>query len=132
MEYGVLHKLLFGSDYPVTTPASTVEALAKVNDLIRGTSCLNLAGKDRRVDSSRHAPADRNRLVFRLDANVSLVTGAAQGLGAAISSALARQGSDVIITDRPGASLENTASHIRSVGRRPANGLEPVRINRHS
>ena len=38
MEYGVLHKLLFGSDYPVTTPASTVEALAKVNDLTRGTS----------------------------------------------------------------------------------------------
>jgi predicted TIM-barrel fold metal-dependent hydrolase len=37
MEYGVLHKLLFGSDYPVTTPASTIEALQKVNDVTRGT-----------------------------------------------------------------------------------------------
>jgi NAD(P)-dependent dehydrogenase (short-subunit alcohol dehydrogenase family) len=56
--------------------------------------------------------------VFRLDGKVSLVTGAAQGLGAAISLALAKQGSDVIITDRPGASLENTSSHIQSVNRR--------------
>jgi predicted TIM-barrel fold metal-dependent hydrolase len=38
MEYGVLHKLLFGSDYPVTTPASTIEALAKVNDVAEGTN----------------------------------------------------------------------------------------------
>ncbi len=37
MEYGVLHKLLFGSDYPVTTPASTIEALKKINDMTRGT-----------------------------------------------------------------------------------------------
>ncbi len=36
-EYGVLHKLLLGSDYPVTTPASTIEALARVNDVTRGT-----------------------------------------------------------------------------------------------
>jgi uncharacterized protein len=33
MEYGVLHKVLFGSDYPVTTPATTMEALARVNDV---------------------------------------------------------------------------------------------------
>lgn len=38
MEYGVLHKLLFGSDYPVTTPASTIEALGKVNSVAEGTS----------------------------------------------------------------------------------------------
>ena len=56
--------------------------------------------------------------MFRLDGKVSFVTGAAQGLGAAISVALAKQGSDVIVTDRPGASLENTASHIRSVNSR--------------
>jgi predicted TIM-barrel fold metal-dependent hydrolase len=37
-EYGVTHKLLFGSDYPVTTPASTQEALAKVNQFTEGTS----------------------------------------------------------------------------------------------
>lgn len=37
MEYGVLHKLLFGSDYPVTTPASSMEGLRKINDVTRGT-----------------------------------------------------------------------------------------------
>lgn len=37
MEYGVLHKLLFGSDYPVTTPGSTIAALAKVNSVAEGT-----------------------------------------------------------------------------------------------
>lgn len=36
-EYGVTHKLLFGSDYPVTTPASTIEALAKVNQFVDNT-----------------------------------------------------------------------------------------------
>ncbi len=38
-EYGCGHKLLMGSDYPFTTPASTVEALRKVND-ITGNSGL--------------------------------------------------------------------------------------------
>ncbi|MCC7237243.1 MAG: amidohydrolase family protein [Bryobacterales bacterium] len=37
MEYGVFHKLLFGSDYPVTTPMSSMEGLRKVNDVIQGT-----------------------------------------------------------------------------------------------
>ena len=37
MEYGVLDRLLFGSDYPFTTPASTIDALAKVNDMVEGT-----------------------------------------------------------------------------------------------
>jgi predicted TIM-barrel fold metal-dependent hydrolase len=36
-EYGVTHKLLFGSDYPVTTPQSTLEALEKVNRFVDGT-----------------------------------------------------------------------------------------------
>lgn len=38
MEYGVLDKLLFGTDYPFTTPASTIAALKKVNDLAAGTN----------------------------------------------------------------------------------------------
>jgi uncharacterized protein len=38
MEYGVLDKLLFGTDYPFTTPASTIEALKKVNDMAAGTN----------------------------------------------------------------------------------------------
>ena len=35
--------------------------------------------------------------VFRLDGKVALITGAATGLGAAISIALARQGADIAI-----------------------------------
>lgn len=38
MEYGVLDKLLFGTDYPFTTPASTIAALKKVNDMAVGTN----------------------------------------------------------------------------------------------
>jgi predicted TIM-barrel fold metal-dependent hydrolase len=38
MEYGVLDKLLFGTDYPFTTPASTLAALKKVNDMAAGTN----------------------------------------------------------------------------------------------
>ena len=37
MEYGVLDRLLFGSDYPFTTPASTIDALRKVNAMVEGT-----------------------------------------------------------------------------------------------
>ena len=36
---------------------------------------------------------------FRLDARVALVTGAAQGIGAAISKTLASLGATVILTD---------------------------------
>lgn len=38
MEYGVLDRLLFGSDYPFTTPAATIEALAKFNQMSAGTN----------------------------------------------------------------------------------------------
>ncbi|MGE3796554.1 MAG: amidohydrolase family protein [Thermomicrobiales bacterium] len=37
-EWGVLHKLLFGSDFPVATPQETMDALSKVNDIIEGTN----------------------------------------------------------------------------------------------
>ena len=36
-EWSVLHKLLFGSDFPVATPRETAEALPHVNDLLEGT-----------------------------------------------------------------------------------------------
>ena len=36
-EYGVLDKLLFGTDYPFTTPAATIDALRRVNDMAAGT-----------------------------------------------------------------------------------------------
>lgn len=38
MEYGVLDRLLFGTDYPFTTPASTIEALRRVNAMAEGTN----------------------------------------------------------------------------------------------
>jgi predicted TIM-barrel fold metal-dependent hydrolase len=38
MEYGVLDRLLLGSDYPFTTPASTMEALRQMNRMVEGTN----------------------------------------------------------------------------------------------
>jgi predicted TIM-barrel fold metal-dependent hydrolase len=36
-EWSVLHKLLFASDYPAATPCETLDAIPRVNDVIRGT-----------------------------------------------------------------------------------------------
>jgi predicted TIM-barrel fold metal-dependent hydrolase len=36
-EWGVLHKLLFGSDFPIASPQETMDALGHVNDVIEGT-----------------------------------------------------------------------------------------------
>jgi len=43
-EYGVLHKLLFGSDYPFTTPAGSLEGLRAINRFTKGTDlpCVSL------------------------------------------------------------------------------------------
>jgi uncharacterized protein len=38
MEYGVLDRLLLGSDYPFTTPSATMEALRKINRMTQGTN----------------------------------------------------------------------------------------------
>jgi len=37
-EYGVLHKLFLGSDYPVTTPQQSIDGLRNVNAPATGTS----------------------------------------------------------------------------------------------
>lgn len=37
-EWDVLHKLLFGSDFPIATPRETIDALTRVNDPIQGTN----------------------------------------------------------------------------------------------
>ena len=37
-EWDVLHKLLFGSDYPIASPQETMDALYRVNDVIQGTA----------------------------------------------------------------------------------------------
>lgn len=36
-EWGVLHKLLFGSDFPIVTPQETIDSLQHVNDIIEDT-----------------------------------------------------------------------------------------------
>jgi predicted TIM-barrel fold metal-dependent hydrolase len=38
LEYRTMHKLLFGSDYPVTTPEETMATLRSVNEVIAGTA----------------------------------------------------------------------------------------------
>ncbi len=38
MEYGVEHKLIFGSDFPSATPDQLMAGLKKVNDIVQGTS----------------------------------------------------------------------------------------------
>src|SRR5919109_1304699 len=38
LEYGVEHKLIFGSDFPSATPEQVIAGLKKVNDVVKGTS----------------------------------------------------------------------------------------------
>jgi len=38
MEYGVDHKLIFGSDFPSATPEQLIAGLHKVNDIVKGTN----------------------------------------------------------------------------------------------
>ena len=49
---------------------------------------------------------------FSLAGKIAFVTGAATGLGAAISAALAGSGADVAISDKPGNSLDKTAANV--------------------
>lgn len=37
-EWNVLHKLLFGSDFPIATPKETMDSLSHVNDVVAGTN----------------------------------------------------------------------------------------------
>mgnify|MGYP000149616813 FL=1 len=38
LEYGVEHKLIFGSDFPSATPAQVVAGQEKVNAIVEGTN----------------------------------------------------------------------------------------------
>jgi predicted TIM-barrel fold metal-dependent hydrolase len=42
-EYGVLNKLLFGSDYPFTTPEAQIDGLRNINHFAEGTNLPRLA-----------------------------------------------------------------------------------------
>ncbi len=45
-EYGVLHKLLFGSDFPFTTPDATIESLRNFNHIVAGSNLPKLANEE--------------------------------------------------------------------------------------
>jgi len=56
--------------------------------------------------------------IFDLSGRVSLVSGAANGMGKAMATAVAEAGSDVLLVDLDEAGLERTAQDIRKLGRK--------------
>ncbi|MBM3459297.1 MAG: SDR family oxidoreductase, partial [Armatimonadetes bacterium] len=56
--------------------------------------------------------------LFDLSGKVALVTGAASGMGRAMSLALAQHGADLVVVDRNQAGLDATAAEIAALGRR--------------
>ncbi|MBO0722275.1 MAG: amidohydrolase [Blastocatellia bacterium] len=53
-EYGVLDKLLFGSDFPFTTPDATIEALRGFNNIVEGTNLPRLSEDE--IEALIHSP----------------------------------------------------------------------------
>jgi hypothetical protein len=41
-EYGVWHKLLFGTDFPFTTVNASIDGIRKLNDMLEGTKLPRL------------------------------------------------------------------------------------------
>jgi NAD(P)-dependent dehydrogenase (short-subunit alcohol dehydrogenase family) len=62
-----------------------------------------------------------------LTGRYAVVTGAAQGIGAAIATAFARFGADVAVCDRDGEGLARTAAAVTAAGRRADTGVLDVR-----
>ena len=54
---------------------------------------------------------------MRLEGRKAIVTGAAKGMGAAITTTLAREGADVVLAARDTAALEEVAEEVRALGR---------------
>lgn len=59
---------------------------------------------------------DSNKSSYRLDGSISVVTGAAQGLGLGIAEELAQNGATVIIADRQMEKAESSADKLRKKG----------------
>ena len=54
---------------------------------------------------------------MKLEGRNAIVTGAAKGMGATITTTLAREGADVVLTARDTAPLEEVAAEVRAMGR---------------
>ena len=54
---------------------------------------------------------------MKLDGKKAIVTGAAKGIGAAITTTLAREGADVLLTARETGPLDRVAEEVRTMGR---------------
>ncbi|MBQ8663278.1 MAG: SDR family oxidoreductase [Eubacterium sp.] len=54
--------------------------------------------------------------MFELTGKVAIVTGAAAGLGQGIAETFAKQGAKVVVTDRPGVSLDETIAMCKAAG----------------
>ena len=54
---------------------------------------------------------------MKLDGKKAIVTGAAKGMGAAVTTTLAREGADVVLTARESDALEQVAGQVRAMGR---------------
>ena len=55
---------------------------------------------------------------MKLENRNAIVTGAAKGMGAAITLTLAREGADIVLTARDTGPLEDVAAEVRALGRR--------------
>jgi 7-alpha-hydroxysteroid dehydrogenase len=64
---------------------------------------------------------------FRLDDRVALVTGASSGIGAAIATAFAGAGADIVLIARGKSALDDVAERVRSAGRRAVVIVHDVR-----
>jgi uncharacterized protein len=53
-EYGVLDKLLFGSDFPFTTAEATIDSLRDFNEIVAGTNLPKLTNEE--IESLIHSP----------------------------------------------------------------------------
>ncbi len=72
--------------------------------------------------------------LFDLTGKVAVVTGAARGMGRAMSLALAEHGADLLLGDRNAEGMAETAAEIRALGRRAVpvvlDVAEPVEVRR--
>src|SRR5262245_45481144 len=61
---------------------------------------------------------DMKPVIFDLSGRVAVVSGAAQGLGRAMATALAEAGADLVLVDRNGDGAKRTADSLTRLGRR--------------